>query len=40
MVNKPISDAAFEKAPAEAFWTEAGRMMLKQELSKSAFNLS
>lgn len=39
-MNKPISDAAFEKAPAEAFWAEAGRVMLKQELSKSAFNLS
>lgn len=39
-MNKLISDAAFEKAPAEAFWAEAGRVMLKQELSKSAFNLS
>lgn len=38
-MNKPISDAAFEKAPAEAFWAEAGRVMLKQELNKSAFNL-
>ena len=39
-MNKPISEAAFEQAPAEAFWAEAGRLMLKQELSKSAFNLS
>ena len=39
-MNKPISDTAFEQAPAEAFWAEAGRVMLKQELSKSAFNLS
>ena len=39
-MNKPISEAAFEQAPAEAFWAEAGRVMLKQELSKSAFNLS
>ena len=38
-MNKPISDAAFEKAPAEAFWAEVGRVMLKQELSKSVFNL-
>ena len=37
--NEPISDAAFEKAPAEAFWAEAGRVMLKQEMNKSAFNL-
>ena len=37
---RPLSDIAFEKAPAEAFWAEAGRMMLKQGLSKSAFNLS
>ena len=37
--NKPISDAAFEKAPAEAFWAETGRVMLKQELNKSTFNL-
>lgn len=39
-MNKPISEAAFEQAPAEAFWAEAGRLMLKQEISKSAFNLS
>ena len=32
-MNKPISEAAFEKAPAEAFWAEAGRVILKQELS-------
>lgn len=38
-MNKPISDIAFEKAPAEAFWAEAGRVMLKQEMNKSAFNL-
>lgn len=39
-MNKPLSDIAFEKAPAEAFWAEAGRLMLKQEMNKSAFNLS
>ena len=39
-MNKPLSDIAFEQAPVEAFWAEAGRVMLKQELSKSAFNLS
>ena len=39
-MNKPLSDIAFEKAPAEAFWAEAGRVMLKQEMNKSAFNLS
>ena len=39
-MNKPISDTAFEKAPAEAFWAEAGRVMLKQEMNKSAFTLS
>lgn len=39
-MNKPISDTAFEQAPAEAFWAEAGRLMLKQEMNKSAFNLS
>ena len=39
-MNRSISDAAFEQAPAEAFWAEAGRVMLKQEMNKSAFNLS
>ena len=39
-MNKPISDIAFEQAPAEAFWAEAGRVMLKQEMNKSAFNLN
>lgn len=39
-MSKPLSDIAFEKAPAEAFWAEAGRLMLKQEMNKSAFNLS
>lgn len=39
-MNKPLSDIAFEQAPVEAFWAEAGRVMLKQELSKSAFSLS
>ena len=39
-MNKPLSGIAFEQAPAEAFWAEAGRVMLKQEMNKSAFNLS
>ena len=39
-MNKPLSDIAFEQAPAEAFWAEAGRVMLKQEMNKSAFNLN
>ena len=39
-MNKSISETAFEQAPAEAFWAEAGRVMLKQEMNKSAFNLS
>ena len=39
-MNKPLSGIAFEKAPAEAFWAEAGRVMLKQEMNKSAFNLN